>query len=193
MHSYKQIARHQFANLVCCILCENSLRMIQGVCVWVWVFPVRPESVCKQTPMSSWAFGLSTTPSQRGNVDLHTHTHTLTSTQTVYAYMHRQAAHHHTQTSINTHIYSTTHSHTNTFPLAPTGDRRCHVYWLAGNFNRREWETSSYHCLSPPDMPPPLALLFFPFFVSFRRLYINTLVSLFVQGNNSASFIAPQI
>lgn len=41
--------------------------------------------------------------------------------------------------------------------------------------------------------PPPLALLFFPFFVSFRRLYINTLVSLFVQGNNSASFIAPQI
>lgn len=40
---------------------------------------------------------------------------------------------------------------------------------------------------------PPLALLFFPFFVSFRRLYINTLVSLFVQGNNSASFIAPQI
>lgn len=97
-----------------------------------------------------------------------THTHTLTSTQTVYAYMHRQAAHHHTQTSINTHIYSTTHSHTNTFPLAPTGDRRCHVYWLAGNFNRREWETSSYHCLSPPDMPPPPRPPFFSFFCFFQ-------------------------
>lgn len=40
---------------------------------------------------------------------------------------------------------------------------------------------------------PPSPSFFFPFFVSFRRLYINTLVSLFVQGNNSASFIAPQI
>lgn len=156
---------------------ENDTRR---VCVWVWVFPVRPESVCKQTPMSSWAFGLSTTPSQRGNVDLHTHTHTLTSTQTVYAYMHRQAAHHHTQTSINTHIYSTTHSHTNTFPLAPTGDRRCHVYWLAGNFNRREWETSSYHCLSPPDMPPPSPSFFF-LFLFLSDVSISTLWSVYLS------------
>lgn len=74
---------------------ENDTRR---VCVWVWVFPVRSESVCKQTPMSSWAFGPSTTPSQRGNVHLHTHTdkhpdsvciHALTSSTSPHTNIHK--------------------------------------------------------------------------------------------------------
>lgn len=81
-----------------------------------------------------------------------------------------------TQTSINTQIHSTTHSHTNTFPWAPTGDRRCHVYCLAGNFHRKERETSAYHSLS-------LSLLsqFRTFFLFLSDISTSTLWSVYLS------------
>ncbi len=168
------------------------------VCVCVCVFPV--SSVDQPVNRHLWAAG-HLAPAQLPHREerncwpphthSHTHTHTHIPRQCMHAPTNGTSPHTDTQTSINTQIHSTTHTRTNTFPSAPTGDRRCHVYCLAGNFHRKERESSAYHSLSLSRSLSLSPKLFF--FVSFGHLYINTSVSLFVQGNNSAGFIALQI
>lgn len=167
------------------MFCENSCRVMQGMRVCVCVFPV--SSVTQPVNRHLWAAGhlaRAHLPDREERNCRLPHIHKPRSC--MHAPTSSTSPHTDMQTSINTQIHSTTHSHTNTYPSAPTGDRHCHVYWLAGNLHRKERETSVYHSAS-------LSSLFQTFFSSLGHRYINTLVSLFVQGNNSAGFIALQI
>lgn len=89
------------------------------------------DLACKQTPLSSWSCGSSSTHSDR-TVYLHTHNNVC---------MHQQATHH----RMLTHKHSCSqHTHT-----SPTGDRRCRVYRVAGNVHRKERQSSFYYSYSP--------------------------------------------
>lgn len=102
------------ANLIYCVFCENSSRVMQGMHVYMCVFVCLPcllcEAACKQTPMSSWALGSSTTPLQKGE-ELLTSTHTHP--QTKYACTNKRyiATHRHTNIHKHTDPLDSTLSH----------------------------------------------------------------------------------
>lgn len=91
--------------------------------------------------MSSWALGSSTAPAQRGQELLFTHTHTHRMCLRVA----ERGTSRNTDTNVHKHTHTGQHTLTQTFPRAPTGDRRCHVYCLAGNLHRKEQASRAYH------------------------------------------------
>lgn len=141
--------------------------------------------------MSSWALGSSTTPSQRGKelltppVPPHTHTHT----QTVYACTNKRyiTTHRHTNIHKHTDPLDNTHSHKH---ISLSSHRRQTLPCL---LPRRKLSQEGARDQRLSFSLSPSLSLSSKLFVSFGHLYINTSVSLFVQGNNSAGFIALQI